>query len=185
MFFHVGKGIAHYVHFWWHSYIHNRVCTRSQECVKQDSFKEMLHGVQRDRQPCCLLAAAAFDAVMGIFLFLALPLSVAVADVASELWSNCAFIPPLSLSFSLSLISWRVSAAGCPRFTDHLPPSHLVQRLFPLLCGALLTPSGQENGSATEKYKEGLFGGLKCGILRYILFYKLSGVDLVWPCGKL
>lgn len=54
------------------------------EAVSRNAL-EMLHSVQENRQPCCLLAAAAFNAVIGIFLSLSLPRCVAVADVASKL----------------------------------------------------------------------------------------------------
>ena len=88
-----------------------------------------------------LLSLTRWWGFSSFFVSLSLSLSVAVADVASELWSNCAFIPPLSLSFSLSH-QLEGFSSRVPQIHGPPPSSQPVQRLLPLQCGALLTPSG-------------------------------------------
>lgn len=106
--------------------------------------------------------------------------SVAVADVASELWSNCAFIPlflPLSSAGGLqqqgapdsqttSLLPTSAEAAAPPLWstTDTFWPEMVVQQ-----------------GECTPD----LICGFKCGILKYFLFHRLRCLDPVWPCGEL
>ena len=111
-------------------------CARSQECVKQIQGKLWGDAAWRVEMQTALLLVCCCclwrgDGDFPLSPSPSLSLSVAVADVASELWSNCAFIPPLSPSLSPSLISWRASAAGCPRFTDHLPPPNQCRGCCP------------------------------------------------------
>lgn len=104
-----------------HVHVHRSAWSRFEE-----SSKEMLRGVLRYRQSWCLFAAAVFDAVMGIFLFLCLSLCCSSRRGQRAVIKLC-----LHPSLSPSLISWRASAAGCPRFTDHLPPPNQCRGCCP------------------------------------------------------
>lgn len=92
----------------------------------------------------------------------------------------------LCLHLSLSLISWRAaSAAGCPRFTDHLPPPNLCRGCFlstvghdwHLLAGEMVVQGGGVQGGPIWWFEMWDFENT--------LFHKLHGVDWMWPCDKL
>lgn len=126
-------------HFFFSDHIHMNVRRTSR---LKDCSRGMLHSVQGDGQLCLWRVDGDFP----------LPLS----PLRQQMWpASCDQTVPSSL-LSLGLISWKASAAGCPRFTDHLPP--------PIECiGCSLSVAEpywhllDKNGTATRKCKDALF----------------------------
>lgn len=121
---------------------------------------------------CCCFWLWRGDGDFPLLPPLSPSLSVAVADVASELWSNRAFIP---LSHQLEGFSSRV-----PQINRPPPSSHLVQRLLLLNCGALLTPTGQKGCTTMEVHRSTSVFGRHSGFKDNFL----NGVKLAWPFGR-
>lgn len=86
--------------------------------------------------------------------------SFTLSPLQQQTWpASCDQTKLSSLLFCFpSLISWKASAAGCPRLTNHLPSSHPVQRLDPsptakLYCHLLATAEAPTRSRGVNSVK--------------------------------